>query len=162
MEEDEDDGWLAADDDIDDGDTDNDDVESANKTNTASKRKLESSSKRDTSSVCLISPYQGRPMSKYAVATRNETDRIDGVRAGDALDFLGSFVAIQLCDTSFNVDAYPPPLVDEYSVSVDPHTNDKTQPLSEECMKIFATFVHNCTHGSKDKVLMSFYISFRW
>ena len=45
-DDDEDDGWLAADDDIDDGDTDNDDVESANKTNKASKRKLESSSKR--------------------------------------------------------------------------------------------------------------------
>ena len=157
-EDDEDDGWLAADDDIgddddDDADDDTDDVKLDEKTKMVSKGILKSSSKRDASPVCIISPYQGRPLSTYVVDAQAETDRIDGVRQCEALDLVDSFVAVQLCDTSFNIDAYPPPLIDDCSDSVDPHVGDKTQVMSDENMKTFVTFVQNCTYGSKDKVL---------
>lgn len=154
-EDDEDDGWLAADDEIDDdGDeADSDDVELDKELKSNSKRKIETCSKRDTSSVCIISPCQGRPLSKLSVDPQAENDRIDGIRPSDALDLLNGFVAVQICETNFNVDAYPPPLIDEYDISMDPHAGDKNQPMSEESMKAFAKFVHNCTYGSKDKVL---------
>ena len=156
-EDDEDDGWLAADDDIDDDDDEDEEDNNGNvhkDATTNGKRKIESLSKRDAASVCIISPYQGRPLSKYPIDSRQtENYGIDGISPTDAADLLHSFVAVQICDQSFNVDAYPPPLVDESDTSTDPQTGDKAQPMSEESMKTFVTFVHNCTYGSKDKVL---------
>ena len=150
-EDDEDDGWLAADDEVDDDDdAESESVELSKETK---KRKIETSSKRDASSVCIISPYQGRPLAQYVIDAHTECDRIDGMRTSDALELLDRFVAVKISDTSFNIDAFPPPLIDEFDISNDPNAADKAQPMTEECMKTFAKFVHNCRYGSKDKVL---------
>jgi chromatin assembly factor 1 subunit A len=147
---DEEDGWLAAE----------DVVEYEGQEEEASARPagpldLPSTTKRATPSRFVISTYLGRPLSLVSPDSTAFSDRIEGFSIHDAQEYLAGFFAVQLHDHELHLDAFPPSLVDEHDATTDQPTTDKsTMPV--ETMKEFARFVHNCTLGSRDKVVDEF------
>lgn len=150
-EDEDEDGWLAADDEVDD------ELDEETKL-LQKKKKSELLKQREALAVCLIGPDQGKPLArvtpeKYSTYCRG---RIEGFEPSEAFNTMESLTAIRLHDMDLFLDAFPPALMDEVdtgaTISTDPPM-EKASVMTDENMKCFARFVHNCTLGSKDKVV---------
>jgi Chromatin assembly factor 1 subunit A len=150
-DDDEEDGWLAADDEVDDEENDEPDAGIRK----LRKKKVGTSSKRDALSVCIVAPCLGQPLSRTGLENGDTHCRFEGLNANEALDFLECFRTVCLDNAPLHIQAFPPALVEELDPSCEAPV-EKLQIMTQESMKIFASFVHNCSLGSKDKLIDEF------
>lgn len=173
------DGWLTHDDDLGHGDEEIDEEtlelrkrklhDSAAGCNGASGDKRGNDPNAGLSTICVVAPAMGGlPLTRNHIiddSTPNETECIEGVAATEAMDFLASHEGMVCApDLKLCWDAFPPDLVDDStSPTTDPLSNGNatnkaaggtaSQNMSQDDLKTFVKFVHNCTLPSKEKVV---------
>jgi Chromatin assembly factor 1 subunit A len=157
-DDDEEDGWLAADDEVDSDDDDEENDELDDGIKKPHVKKVGMASKRDALSVGIVAPLIGQPLSRLGLESGNSHCLFEGMNANDALSFLESFCTICLDNTPISLRAFPPALVDEVDPSCETPV-ERLQVMTEESMKIFASFVHQCALGSKDKLIDEFLVA---
>lgn len=140
------DGWLAAEDDI--GIDDEDDG-----TRELRKRKLHLEANLQRSGhykACVVAPQGGIPHDREC-----EITLVEGFSLTDALSILSTHVG---CVLSSNIDEI---CLDAFVPNDSAKSNDQTKDsstgqsdeMTSEAKKIVAQFVHNCTVNSKDKLV---------
>lgn len=149
--DDEDDGWLAGevDDELDD------------ETKLLRQKQLGGDGDGDAAQalkVCVIAPaYGGRPLTKNLVTP----DKIEGYSPAEAMAVLERLTAVTISSYPLFLDVFPPSeeaLLDGSATAAQGNnssTEKSTGMPSDDNMRIFARFVHNCTLNSKDKIVDS-------
>lgn len=151
-EDDNEDGWLAADDEIDD--ELDDETRQLRLQQRAAVQAARERSELQLRFVCLV---DGVSFSTDLTLSKKN---LEGWATDEAGALLSSHSAVLLNSADVFLDAFPPALVDEpepSGESVSP-SGDKTggKDMSDDDMRTFVRFVHQCTLGSKEKVVDEF------
>ena len=151
------DGWLAADDDLDD------DVDEDTKLLRIKKQQKSSLKKAlaDQATICIIGPGKGGiPSDDVVDNLDDEIERIEGVNPSVARDLLIEHTGTVLGSTGPYLDAFPPPLVEEGNLNTsstnDGSENAKTSSsteMSRSDLIAFVEFVHHSEFPSKDRLI---------
>ena len=144
--DDNEDGWLAADDEIDE-DLDEE-------TKLVRKQQQISGGRHvcDELKLCYVAPAGGTPL----VSGANE-DRVTGFTFEQGINLLDSLEVVVLNDSPVALDAFPPSTDDREAdpnrSSPGPDKSNTAREMTDDEMRTFVQFVHRCTLPSKDRVV---------